>query len=299
MIKLYSIPIRLMLYFFPLIVTNSLFAQTISLRTQLEDISRTIRGEVGVAILDPEGNDTLSINGDKHFPMQSVFKFHIALATLRLVDEGRLSLDQKYRVKKDHYFKTWSVLMREHPEAEVDVTLRELITWAVMNSDNVACDMLFDILGGPGKVHDFIRTLGITDISIVATERQMHSDWNIQFENWTTPNATAALLKLFYDGKILSPKSKAFLWQLMEDTPNAPKRLKGLLPEGTVVVRKPGTGDTNGEVFGAVNDVGIMVLPGGKKIIIAIFVTRAKGEFNVIEEGIATMSRAVYDHFNR
>lgn len=229
--------------------------------------------------------------------MQSVFKFHIALATLRLVDEGKLSLDQKYRVTKDHYFKTWSVLMREHPDADVDVTLKELLTWTVKNSDNAACDILFDILGGPEKVNTFIKTLGISDVAIVATEREMHQDWNVQFTNWTTPNATATLLKLFDQGKILTPGSNEFLWRLMVETPNAPSRLKGLLPEGTVVARKPGTGDTNGEVFGAVNDVGILVLPNGKKVVLSVFVTRAGGDFKAIEQGIAEMSRAVYDYY--
>lgn len=279
--------------------TTSLFAQTNSFKKSLDDISRTIQGDVGVTIIDLQSEETLSLNGDNHFPMQSVFKFHIALAALRLVDEGTLALDQKYRVTKDHYFKTWSMLMRAHPEAETDVTLKELITLSVMNSDNVACDMLLDILGGPDKVHEFIKTLGIPDIAIVASEREMHKDWDVQFSNWTTPNATAALLKLFFHGKILGIEGKEFLWKLMVDTPNAPKRLKGMLPEGTVVARKPGTGDSNGEVFGAVNDVGILVLPNGKQIIMAAFVTRARGEFNDVEKGIAKMSRVVYDHFNK
>ncbi len=299
MIKASFLIKALLLCFLLFGIATSLFAQTISLKTSLEDVSHMIQGDVGVAILDLQSNDTVSLNGDKHFPMQSVFKFHIALAVLRLVDEKKLSLDKKYRITKDHYFKTWSVLMRTYPEANVDVTLRELITWTVMNSDNVACDILLDILGGPDKVYKFIGTVGITDIAIVATEREMHNDWNVQFSNWTTPHATVTLLKLFYDGKILTTESKEFLWKLMVDTPNAPKRLKGMLPEGTVVARKPGTGDSNGEVFGAVNDVGILVLPNGKKIIIAAYVTRSKGEFEDVEEGIAKMSRVVYDYFNK
>jgi beta-lactamase class A len=295
-----SLPISsLLCCVFLFAVATSLFAQTISLKASLEEVSRTIQADVGVAILDLQSNDTLSLHGEKHFPMQSVFKFHIGLAVLRLVDEGKLSLDQKYRVTKEHYFKTWSVLMRAHPEANVDVTLKELITWTVMNSDNVACDILFGILGGPDKVHKFIQTAGITDIAIVATEREMHNGWHVQFSNWTTPNATAKLLKLFDEGKILTADSKEFLWKLMVDTPNAPKRLKGMLPEGTVVARKPGTSDSNGEVFGAVNDIGILVLPNGKKIIMAVYVTRAKGELKAVEEGIAKMSRVVYDHFNK
>lgn len=295
-----SSPIISLLLFLSISVTAaSLFAQTNSLKESLDDLSRAIEGDVGVAIIDPQSDETLSLNGDKHFPMQSVFKFHIALATLRLVDQSKLLLDHKYRVKKAHYFKTWSVLMRAYPDANVNVTLKDLITWTVMNSDKVASDMLLDILGGPDKVHKFIKTLGIADIGIVATEREMHNDWDVQFSNWTTPNATAALLKLFYHGKILTAESKKFLWQLMVDTPNAPKRLKGMLPEGTVVARKPGTGDSNGEVLGAVNDVGILVLPNGKQIIMAAYVTRAKGDFKNVEEGIAKMSRAVYDHFNK
>jgi len=294
-----SLSNRLLSCFLLFAAGNSLFAQTKTLKTSLENINPTIQGEIGVAVMDPQTDDTLSLHGNKHFPMQSVFKFHIALAALRLVDEGKLLLDQKYKVTKDHYFKTWSVLMRTYPEANVEVTLKELITWTVMNSDNVACDLLFEILGGPKKVDMFIKTIGIVDISIVATEREMHKDWNVQFSNWTTPNATAKLLKLFYEGKILTNMSKEFLWKLMVDTPNAPKRLKGMLPEGTVVARKPGTGNSNGEVLGAVNDVGILVLPNGKKIIMAIYVTRAKGEITATEELMARMSRAVYDHFNK
>lgn len=294
----YSFGIRLLLWVFIVACITPIFAQPNSLKNALESVSRSIDGEAGIAVIDVQTGEAVSLHGDDHFPMQSVFKFHIALATLRLVDEGKLSLDQKYRVTKDHYFKTWSVLMRAHPDAGVDVTLRELLTWTVTNSDNVTCDMLFEILGGPTEVQKFIETLGITDVNIVATERKMHGDWNVQFSNWTTPKTMAELLKLFHENKILTPESTQLLWKLMVETPNAPRRLKGMLPEGTVVARKPGTGDTNGEVFGAVNDVGILVLPNGKKIIVAAFVTRAKGEFKAIEEGIARMSKVVYDHFS-
>lgn len=108
----------------------------------------------------------------------------------------------------------------------------------------------------------------------------------------------AQLLKLFYENEILTTQSTQFLWRLMVNTPNAPKRLKGMLPEGTVVARKPGTGDTNGQVFGAVNDVGIVVLPKGQKIIVAAFVSRGSGEFKALEEGIARMAKVIYDHFS-
>lgn len=273
-------------------------AQTEKLKPIITKIAGGISADVGVTIMDLATGDSLSVNGDKHFPMQSVFKFHIALAALHQVEEGKLSLDQKYHVTKEHYFPTWSVLMRSHPEANVDVTLRDLITWSVMNSDNVACDMLFDILGGPHQVDRYIKSLGITDISIVANEKQMHNEWLIQFDNWTTPKAMASLLKLFHEGKILKPENNTFLWQTMVDTPNAPKRLKGMLPAGTVVARKPGTGAPNAEgVLGAVNDPGILVLPDGRKIIVAAFVTNTTESTSAAEKVIAEISKAVFDHY--
>lgn len=56
---------------------------------------------VGVSIIANNGKDTISLNGDKHFPMQSVFKFHIAVAVLEEVDKENLSLDQKVEVQKN------------------------------------------------------------------------------------------------------------------------------------------------------------------------------------------------------
>lgn len=273
-------------------------AQPEKLRPLVTQIASRISADVGVTIVDLTTGDSLSVNGGKRFPMQSVFKFHIGLAALHQVEAGKLFLDQKYHVTKGHYFPTWSVLMRNHPEADIDVTLRDLISWSVMNSDNVACDMLLDILGGPLQVDRYIKSFGISDISIVANEKQMHNEWEVQFDNWTTPGAMADLLKLFYEGKILKPEHNAFLWKLMVDTPNAPKRLKGMLPEGSVVARKPGTGAPNADgVLGAVNDVGILVLPDGRKVIVAAFVTNTKESASAAEKVIAEISKAVFDHY--
>jgi beta-lactamase class A len=268
------------------------------LKATLADISSRISADIGVAIMNLETGDTLSLNGNRHYPMQSVFKFHLALAVLHRVERGELKLDQPYDVVKSDYFETWSVLMRTYPNANVRVTLRELVSWTAMNSDNVACDILFRLVGGPAYVEHFIKQLGIADIAIKTNEREMHRVWTAQFDNWTTPQATARLLQLFDAGKILTPEHSAFLRKLMVDTPNAPKRLKGLLPEGTAVVRKPGTGAHNkAGTLGAVNDVGILELPNGRKVIVAAFVTRTQEPIPVAEQPIAEIAKAVYDYY--
>jgi len=74
-------------------VTNS-YSQIDILRSKIEDIIRNKQAKVGVSISSLDLKDTLSINGDEHFVLQSVYKFHLALAVLSQVDNGKLALKQ-------------------------------------------------------------------------------------------------------------------------------------------------------------------------------------------------------------
>jgi len=76
------------------------FAQIDSLKNKFEQIIKTKDATVGVSIYGIENEESVNINGEKHFPMQSVFKFHIALAVLGKVDRGELKLDQEIFIKK-------------------------------------------------------------------------------------------------------------------------------------------------------------------------------------------------------
>ena len=76
-------------------------AQTMdSLRSKIERILLTRKAVVGVSINGINAKDTLSVNGWKQFPLQSVFKFHIGLAMLSEIDKGKFSLSQKIEIRK-------------------------------------------------------------------------------------------------------------------------------------------------------------------------------------------------------
>ena len=92
--------------FFLLIFVTVSYTQTFGqtdLRQKIEQIISTKKADVGVSILNLENGDTLSFNGNKHYPMISAFKFHIALTVLDKVDKGELSLNQKLLSKKVNY----------------------------------------------------------------------------------------------------------------------------------------------------------------------------------------------------
>ena len=277
-------------------------AQQLRLRSEIARITASISANVGVAVLNLDNGDTLTWRGHDHFPMQSVFKFPLAVMVLHEVDKGTLTLDQKIHLRKeDMMLNTWSPMATKYPDGNVDLALSEILRYTVSQSDNSGCDVLFRLMGGPRKVNDFLHGLGITQIAIAATEAEMHTAWPVQFTNWCEPAAMAALLKQFDRGNILLPSSREFLWKIMVETSTGPKRIKGLLPEGTVVAHKTGTGDFNAEgVLGAFNDVGIVVLPDGSHVAVVVYFSGTKEKDAAKRDlVIAPNSRAVYDPYTQ
>ena len=279
--------------------SGSIFAQKEALRQKIEKITLTSKGKVGVAVLNLDNKDTLTFNGFSHMPMQSTYKFPLALAILDQVDKGRFTLNQKiYITKKDMLPNTMSPLTEKYPNGNVDIKLSELLQYTVGKSDNNGCDILFRLIGGPVKVNNFIHSLGVKGISIVATEEQMHKNWNTQFTNWCEPYAMTQLLEVFYQGEHLSKSSNTFLKKLMTETTTGLKRIKGLLPEGTIVIHKTGTSDTNDKgITAATNDAGIVTLPDGKHFAIVVFVTNSPENQNNREKVIAEITKAVWDYY--
>ncbi|MCX6152659.1 MAG: class A beta-lactamase, subclass A2 [Candidatus Kapabacteria bacterium] len=270
-----------------------------SLKEVIESIIKTKHALVGVAISVLETGETVYINQEKHYPMQSVYKFHLSLAILKEVDDGKLSLEQKIHIKRsDLNARTWSPMQKKYPKANIDLSLSEILKYTISQSDNNGCDILFKLIGGPKKVNAYVHSLGIKDVSIVATEQQMQSNWNIQFKNYTSASAMTDLLSGFYFKRYLSEKTNAFLMQLMLETITGPKRIKGLLPDSVKVAHKTGTSGTNDdEVSAATNDIGIIFLPNGKHLAIAVFVSDSFEELESDEEIIAEISKAAYENF--
>ena len=89
-------------------------AQNSDLKKNINQIIKGKNATVAVSVLDFETNKSLSINGNKKLPLLSVFKFHIAVAVLDQVDQGKLSLDQNIPVTKaELYENTYSPFRKE------------------------------------------------------------------------------------------------------------------------------------------------------------------------------------------
>lgn len=278
--------------------TNT-FGQIEKLRQKIQQIASAADGKLGVAILDLEGKDTLTMNGKGHFAMQSVYKFHLGLAVLNQIDKGKFKLDQKILVrKKDLLPNTWSPLREKYPNGEVEVPLSELLQFTVAQSDNNGCDLLFNLMGSPKTVDTYIKSLGIKDVAISTTEQQMHQDPKVQFTNWSTPWSAVKLLEKFYQKKILLASTHDFMWKTLAEATTGSQKIKGLLPKGTIVAHKSGLSgaDVKG-VTAATNDIGIVQLPNGKHYAIAVFYGNTKMSDKESDRVIAEVSKVAWDYF--
>lgn len=271
-------------------------AQTNDLRTKIIEIAKESKGTVGVSILNLDTRDTLTYNGHVHLPMQSVMKFSIAITVLHEIDKGHFKLDQLVHIDKSDYWDTYSPLKDKHPDGNFNTSIRELLSYMVSLSDNVACDVLIKTLGGIDKVDNYIHSIGVQNVTFKATEFQMAQVWGVQYTNWAEVTGLTHLLDVAFKPSFLSPASHAYLWKIMQETSTGPKQIKGLLPAGTVVYHKTGRSGTNEQgITAATNDIGIITLPNGKHLAIAVFVSDTPVDMTARESLISRIAKATYD----
>lgn len=240
-------------------------------------------------------------NGEKKLPMLSVFKFHIALAVLNKVDQGKLKLDQPIFIKKaDLLENTWSPIREKYPNGNIEMPLSELIKYTVAKSDNNGCDLLLRLIGGTETVQKFINNKGIKNFTIKADEAQMHKGYEFMYWNTTTTNDSNLLLMNFFDGKVLSKNSTSFLMKTMIETTTGTTKIVAQLPKGTPVAHKTGSSgkDEKGLTI-AENDIGIITLPNGKHYAISVFVSDSMETEETNTKMIADISKRVFDYFSK
>lgn len=282
------------------LLSSTFKAQSIQqLKNELQQLISNKNATVGISIKGSDDKDTLSINGNREMPMMSVFKFHIALTVLDQVDKGKLSLNQKFFIKKEElYPNTWSPIRDEFPEGNRYLTLDQLLRYTVSHSDNNGCDILLNIIGGTQTVQKFINKKGIKDFTIKVNEHQM--SWENSYINTTTPIATTQLLEKFYRGKVLKEETTKYLYTIMVETSRGLTWMKAGLPEGTELAHRTGISGTNeSNLRAAMNDVGIVKLPNGKYFILSVYLKNITEERILTEKLIADITKTVWAYYSK
>lgn len=271
----------------------------------LEDRIREYTGgkdaDIGVAVIF-DGRDTIMVNGDRFYPMMSVFKFPQAIAVANFCLESSLTFADTVAIGADEIkLNTYSPMRDRYGACNLRLPLSELLSYSIRQSDNNACDILFRIIGGVAYADSVMTELGFPDIRIEHTEDEMHADISRCLGNRCTPLEMASLLDRFSSGlSELSPEYTDIA-AMMESCVTGMDRLpEPLAGTDAVIGHKTGTGDVNaaGRIIG-VNDCGYVCLPDGHRYSIAVFIADSAYDLSVTSGMIADISSMVYEYVVR
>jgi beta-lactamase class A len=277
-----------------LLLAGSAVAQA-PLRQQIRGIAADAHGTVSVACSLPGTALNCDLNPNARPPMQSVFKLPLAITMLHQIELGKHSLDEPVRfMVEDRIPHAYSPLQDQFPDAGVEVSLRHLLQGAVSQSDNVAADILLRLVGGPKVVNDYIASLGVVGFHLLDGEHALHRDKALQYRNWFEPVGAVQLLRRIGDRSPLTAEHTSLLLEWMKPT-TLTKRLQVDLPEGTPVAHKSGSSDVDNGLAHATNDIGLITLPDGRRLAIAVFVTDSTADATTRDKVIARIGRAAYD----
>lgn len=265
------------------------------LQSEIEQIISDKDATIGVAVII-DGIDTISVNGDRPFPMLSVYKLPIALALGDYAHtEAQIVPDSIAITKGDLLPDTYSPMRDRYAGIDtVKVHINELLAYSLQESDNNASDILLGLLPEVGYVTQYLQRGGFGDITVSSSEAEMHEDISLCYANTATPLAMASLLSHF--DKDCDDAYSRTIKQLMETCTTGQNRLvKPLADTNIIVGHKTGTGFElpDGRLM-AINDAGYVHLPNGRTYSIAIFIENSGYDMPTTEAIIAQISHAVY-----
>lgn len=299
-----------------------------TLDKEIRALERQSQGRLGVALLDLKDRETWSHRGAESFPMQSVFKWPLAIAALQAVEAGKLKLDDRITIRRSEFSLYHSPLARAFKGESNAYPLRELIALAAGESDNTAADILMREIGGPKVVTKMLRDGGIAGISVDRYERQFQPEvFGLPGFGWdqvidepayraklsaldagkrqaalqaalkdkrdsATPEASVFFVEAQAKGNWLrEPAHTALIDRIVTETKTGPDRIRAGLPAGSRFAHKTGAGLTMDGINHATNDIGLVTLPNGRVFAIAVYLAGSTADAKQREAAHAAVAR--------
>ncbi|MDE5986233.1 MAG: class A beta-lactamase, subclass A2 [Prevotella sp.] len=267
------------------------------LTDSISRIATASPGEIGVAIIIND-TDTVTVNDKSIYPMMSVFKVHQALAICNRFDKDSLSLDTLLTIKRKELDPmTWSPMMKEHPESQITLPVKDLLRYTLIKSDNNASNIMFERLTDIAETDSFITTLiPRKSFQIAYKESEMSADHAKAYSNYTSPLGAAILMNRLFTDTLVSQEKQEFIMKSLRECATGKDRIAAPLlgKEKVSIAHKTGSGYTTNGILAAHNDVAYITLPNGTHYTLAIFVKDFKGNESQASEVAAHISAIVY-----
>ncbi|MFI1207078.1 class A beta-lactamase [Streptomyces sp. NPDC020802] len=236
---------------------------------ELKELERKFDARLGVYAIDTGTGREVAYRDGERFGYHSTFKALEAGAVLRKYSLS--GMDKVIRYSSDDLVAN-SPVTEKH--VSTGMTLSELCDAAVRYSDNTAANLLFEALGGPGRVQSELRKLGDKVTQMDRIEPHL-SDWVPgETRDTSTPRALAKDLRAYVLGDVLRKRERAQLTTWLKTNTTGNEVIRAGVPAGWVVGDKTGSGSG----YGARNDIAVVWPPDSAPIVMAILTNRGKAQ---------------------
>ena len=293
------------------------------LRNNIERIARGVNADWGIYVQSLDTGEQVAIHADRPMETMSDIKVALLVTAFRQIDAGKLRLDQPVTMRAgDKRFGT-GVLRTLHDG--LHLTLRDVLTLMVIQSDNTATDMAYRLVGGPAVVTRTMRQMGFRQIT---TERTSFQWFRALAAAADRSYATISPAQLFARG--FPPMSRAVLdrfdaedktpfglstardmGRLLEEiargtaaSPASCRQMLRILRMQQMNTRIPKyiTGAAIGHKTGdfppyIANDVGIVESPEANFVIV-VFDDHYRGIYANIEDAVARIAQQAWLYFS-
>jgi beta-lactamase class A len=259
----------------------------VAAQAQLAKLERTLAGRLGVFALNTANGTQLSYRANEYFPMCSTFKVLLVSAILKRSTQSDGLMQQRIKYQQSDLV-TYSPITEQH--VKDGMTVATLCAAAIQYSDNTASNLLMNLLGGPGTVTAFARSIGDRQFRLDRWETALNSAIPGDQRDTSTPNAMATSLQRLALGDALEPHLQ---WQLrvwLQGNTTGAARIRAGVPAAWQVGDKTGTGD-----YGTANDLALLWPPRRAPVIVAIYTTQGQKDAKAHNDKIASAARIVVD----
>lgn len=271
-------------------------AHTIAeLRTQLEALIRSHKGEFAVAFSDLKSGERLLINERTNFHAASTMKTPVMIEIFRQVSANMLSLDDSVVVRNS--FRS----IMDGSEYAMDLsedsddglyhsigkkqTVRELVFKMITVSSNLATNILIE-MAGPENIMRTMREMGCNDIRVLRGVEDGKA-FAAGRNNTTTAYDLMLIFEQLAQKKVVDAESSEAMLAVLR-AQKFKDMIPALLPKDVVVAHKTGS------ITNVQHDSGIITLPDGHQYVLILLSKNLKDNKDGIGV-LAQLSKAVYD----
>jgi len=248
-------------------------------------LERRYGGRLGLCARTVSGDFRIGYRADERFPFCSTFKLILASAVLAKSARSTGLLKRRIRYTQRDLV-AYSPLSAQR--VATGMTVAALCAAALQYSDNTAANLLIKMLGGPGAVTAYARSIGDTTFRLDRWETALNTAIPGDPRDTSTPAAmtrTACALAL---GDALPAPQRAQLQAWLRGNTTGDRRIRAGVPASWQVGDKTGTGDR-----GTANDVAALWRPSGEPLVLTVFHTREVVDAKPSDDIIAAAARMV------